>query len=192
MKKKEIIITIIIIVVCAAVYFGVRFFLDKDLEDQISQIAVVEHENVATSVAKFNTQILDSGMEVPVYQDSVTIQNDTYYFPLYEDVVFYVKPVNYTGNQEEDISSDVGIFYDADSKNEGLGKEYLKRLIKANKDTLTDEEIANLMSEAQTAAQEDKAVDKNIGIVLRYFAGDNGFNEFLIARKYKEDIIPKE
>lgn len=192
MKKKVflVIITCVVIIVCYAIgYFVTDFILNKISEKQqakIDSIVYLDEESVKTSVAKFNTQIMDNGLEVPVYDENLSPQNNIYYYPLYEDIVFYVQPVEYTGNVDNDISYNVGIFYPIDSKYEEKAKEYTNQLIKANNNNITDEEAFNIIKEAEELAATDKVVDKNNGLFVRFFNGDNGFKEYLIARIYKE------
>ena len=51
-KKKTAIILIVIIVLAAAVYFGVTYFLDKDLEEQEKELEMLKQEQVETKSGK--------------------------------------------------------------------------------------------------------------------------------------------
>ena len=95
MKKSKIgiIILIIVIVVSVGTFFGVSYYLDKDLEKQEQELqntkeeyGTVNEENVATLVAKFNTEVMDNGPQYPASDDYSVAENGVYWYALYEDI----------------------------------------------------------------------------------------------------------
>ena len=89
MKKDKaiIIICIIIIAVLIGGYFVVKYFLDKDIQEQeqelqetINKYGTVEKENVNVVVSKFNTEIMDSGMEYPASDEYLVMEDGKYWY----------------------------------------------------------------------------------------------------------------
>ena len=76
----------------------------KDLEETYKKYGWVEKETVNTILAKFNTEIMDGGLNTPASDDYMVVDNGKYWFALTDDVAFYLKPVESSGNKEKDIS----------------------------------------------------------------------------------------
>lgn len=196
MKKKERIITIICVIavlVSVGGYFGIKYFLDKDIERQQKELEEVknnivysEEESINISVAKFNTEILDNGMQYPLSDDYLLNQDENYYYGIYDDISFYATPIKYTGNKEKDITKDMAIYYPKDSKNEEMAQTFIKHLIKANNNKLSDEEITSLIKKSESLAKEGKAADENNGIFISYNE-DNDNKFYIVTRHYKTD-----
>jgi len=84
-KSNKIIIIISLIVIFFSIsgYFGIKYYLKKDLErtksnleETIEKYGYIEKENVLTLISKFNTEIMDNGLEFPASDDYLTIENN--------------------------------------------------------------------------------------------------------------------
>lgn len=193
MKNKQGIILIVIVVLSASIFFGTKYFLNKDLEKQKNELEQIknsivysEEENVYISVAKFNTEIMDNGMQYPLREDSLVKQDETYYYGVYEDICFYLTPVEYTGDLEKDITQDMAIYYPKETTNEEIAKKYIKNLIKANNQDLSDEDIERLITKSEELSKEEKAADENNGIFISYDENDES-KFYIVSRKYKTE-----
>lgn len=191
-KGMVTLILLIIVVLAIAIYFGVTYFLDrnierleKELEDAKNSIVYVEEENVNTSIAKFNTQIMDNGLNTPIGDNSIQKDGTNYVAAISsEGIYFYIKPVEYTGDLEKDISKDLSVFYRPESEEKAL--EYVKYLIKANNDTISDEVIESMISNAEGRSKEGFAVNENNGLLLS-FDEDEEYKYYIVTRRYKTE-----
>ena len=140
MKKNKVIIIISLIVILLAVggYFGVKNYLNKDLENQkqelqetIKKYGYVEKENVTISVAKFNTEVMDNKIGNPASDEYMVVQDNLYWYGLLDDVSLYIKPETFTENKDNDITATMAIHYSKNIENETIVVNYVKALIKA-------------------------------------------------------------
>ena len=193
MKKKEIIISLIIIILCVGIYFGVRFFLDKDLENQkqelqetIDKYGTVEQETISEIVHKFNTEL--NNFEGSGYADDtyLSISNDMYWYGLTEDISCYFKPVEFTENKDNDILEFSAIHFETDFEDEETIKEYLKYLIKANNQELTDDEIKTLIDDAKTLSKDKKSANNGKGISVDFVKTEE-VSEYHVKRLYEKE-----
>lgn len=194
MGKKKIItiVCIIIIILAIGVYFAVDYFLDKDLEKQeqelqetIDEYGTVNEENVVTLVAKFNTEVMDNGLEYPASDDYFTVENDVYWYALYEDIYLYIEPLQYSGDTEKDIVDMTAINFPKDSENQDMALQFAKHLIKANNNELTDTEIDELIEEAKKASKDKKVANNGKGITVALAENETTY-EYQIVRLYAE------
>lgn len=183
MKKNIIIVLVVLLVIGCSI--GVKIYLDKDLDKQkedlnktFEKYGNVKKESVELSVAKFNTEIMDNNVGDPASYDYMTQENNLYWFALLDNVYLYVKPENYTGNKDKDITEIMTIHY---SDNESIALNYVKALIKSNNDTLTDSDIKYLMNEAKT---QKKNANNGKGISVSYVS-DGKIIEYQVIRLHK-------
>lgn len=192
-KKIGFIIAILVVVLSIGGYFGVKYLLDKDLEKQQKELqqikeeyGFVEKENVTTSVAKFNTQVMDNNVSIPASIDASSAENERYYYALLEDIVLVVVPEKYTENRDEDIVKSVSIYFNKNSQNEEVALEYVKSLIRANANKeLSEEEITKFMEEAKQLSVKEMAKNGS-GITLGYIEDEERM-EYYLNRVYEED-----
>ena len=193
MKKNKVIIIISLIVILLAVggYFGVKNYLNKDLENQkqelqetIKKYGYVEKENVTISVAKFNTEVMDNKIGNPASDEYMVVQDNLYWYGLLDDVSLYIKPETFTENKDNDITATMAIHYSKNIENETIVVNYVKALIKANNENLTDSDIDYLITEAKTLSNDKKTSNNGKGISVGYV--DNGEKiEYQVIRLYK-------
>lgn len=177
MNKKKIMgicvvgFVIIVIVVCSAIVQFSKHDLEtaqKEYEQTVEKYGVVEKETVNSMIAKFNTEIMDSGLNTPAYDDYMTIQNDVYWFGLTEDISYYLQPVEFSGNKENDILEMAAIYFRKDNYNEKKAIKYVKSLIKANNYDLKDEEIDNLIKKAKELSSNKETSNNGKGISVGF------------------------
>lgn len=170
---KKVIIFVIIIILCLAGYFGVKYFLDKDLEkqkqelqDTINKYGTVEKESISSIVHKFNTE-LNNAKDLNYADDKYTsVSDNLYWYGLYEDIYCYLKPIEFTDNKDNDIADVTTIHFKKGSKNEETALKYVKYLIKANNSKLTDDEIKALIDDAKRLSTENKKANNSKGISI--------------------------
>ena len=193
MKKSKIaiIILIIIFVLLVGAYFGVSYFFDKESENQEQQLqesgealGIVNEENVATLVAKFNTEVMENGPQYPASEDYFAVENGIYWYGLYEDIYLYVEPVNYTGNKEADIVDMMAIHFPKNSEHEDIALELAKNLVKINNSELTDEEIEQLIAQAQEVSKDKRVANNGKGITVALAENETNY-EYQVVRIYE-------
>ena len=193
MKKSKIaiIILVIIFVLLVGAYFGVSYFFDKESENQEQQLqesgealGIVNEENVATLVAKFNTEVMENGPQYPASEDYFAVENGIYWYGLYEDIYLYVEPVNYTGNKEADIVDMMSIHFPKNSEHEDIALELAKNLVKINNSELTDEEIEQLIAQAQEVSKDKRVANNGKGITVALAENETNY-EYQVVRIYE-------
>lgn len=157
----------------------------QELEETYEKIGWVEQETVDTLIAKYNTEIMDSGLETPAYDDYMLVEDGNYWFALTEDITFYIKPVECSKDKIKDIAELSAVRIKKQNYNEDTIVNYAKKLIKSNREDLTDEEINNLVKEAQELKKDKKMSNNGKGISVGIFETDD-FYEYQVRRIYKE------
>lgn len=192
-KSNKIIIIISLIVIFFSIsgYFGIKYYLKKDLEkaksnleETIEKYGYIEKENVLTLISKFNTEIMDNGLEFPASDDYLTIENNEYWYGLYDDIHCFIIPEKFTGNKEEDIVAMIGIYYPKNSPNKELAQKYVINLLKANNNKLTDKDIKDLINNSNNLSSKNKNAQSGKGIALALKETDDYYN-YQVIRIYK-------
>jgi len=199
-SKITLIIFLLVIIIAVGGYFGVKYFLDKDLEkakqelqETIEKYGYVEKESIETLVAKFNTEIKNNGMKYPASEEYLAVENDMYWYGMYEDISCYIVPEKFSNNKKQDIAEVMAIHFPKDSKNEKMAIKYAKSLIKANNSKLTDEDIDYLLSEAKKLSADKQAANNGKGISVSLAEADDHY-EYQVIRVYQlsaDEIIEK-
>lgn len=156
----------------------------QELEETYEKMGWVEKETVNTLIAKYNTEIMDGGLGTPASDDYMIIENGKYWFALTEEVIFYVTPVESTEDKMTDVAELSTIrMHKKDYKEETI-INYTKKLIKANNYDLTEEEIDNLIKEAQKLKSDKKMANNGKGISVGIYEDDDLY-EYQVRRIYK-------
>lgn len=190
-KNKVIIISLIVILLAVGSYLGVKNYLNKDLKNKkqdlqetIEKYGYVEKENVATSIAKFNTEIMENKIGNLASDEYMVVQDNLYWYGLFNDVSLYIEPETFTENKNNDITKTMAIYYSKTIEDETIAINYVKDLIKANNDNLTAEEIDYLITEAKNLSKDKKISNNGKGISVGYI--DHGEKiEYQVIRLYK-------
>lgn len=194
MKKNKIIIIvcIIIILVSIGVYFAVTYFLDKNIEEKeqelqntIENYGTVSQETVDVLVAKFNTQVMDNNSSLnPASTDYLTIDDNKYWYGLFEGIYLVVVPQDFNNDPTKEIVDYMFLFVDKGGQYEANSEEYVKYLIKANNESITDEEINTLLEEAKQLSTAGETSNNGKGISICYI--DNAENiQYQVIRLYE-------
>lgn len=191
MDKKKIIIISVVTLVIVAICFGVLYFSKQDLEkaqndlnQTIEKFGVVEKETVATTIAKFNTEIVDGGLNTPATEDSMVMENGLYWYALTEELSCYAKPIEFTENKDQDITELIVLYCDKEGYNEETATKYASKLLKANQPELTEQEITNLIEDAKAHSAEQTAANNGKGVSLGFLETENHY-EYQVRRLYK-------
>lgn len=192
MKKK-----ILTIILCGGMVLGIigcsnpisdsREDLEsakQELEETYNKYGWTDKETVNDLMAKYNTEIMDGGLGTPAYDNGMLIENDIYWFALTDDITFYIKPLECSKDKMKDIVDLSAVRIDKKNYNEEIIANYAKKLIKANDNDFTDEEINTFIKEAQELKQDGKMSNNGKGISVGIFE-TNDFYEYQVKRIYK-------
>ena len=164
---------IAVILICSISYFTIQYFLDKDLEKEeekleeiIERVGTVEEETVEVLVAKFNTEIMDNtNWELlPINDANLVIENEMYWYPIYQDIILGVEAVEFTGDKTKDIVKMMYLQVGKDSEFQKEWQEYGKYLIKGNNNDITDAQIMELFEEAKELQTKEELANNGTGI----------------------------
>lgn len=151
---------------------------------QQENLGNVVQETVNTIVAKYNTEIMDSGLNTPAYDDYMLVENGLYWFGLTEEVSFYVKPLQCTEDKIKDIAEISGILIKKENFNEDTALKYFKNLIRANNYDLSDEEIESLIKEAKELQKDNFMANNGKGLYIAIMENNDNV-EYQVKRIYK-------
>ena len=127
---------------------------------------------------------MDGGLNTPASDDYMVVDNGKYWFALTDDVAFYLKPVESSGNKEKDILNMNAIYMDNDKYDETTAIKYTKLLIKANNEEITDSEIDELLKEAKEKSSTKETANNGKGISVG-ISNANDHYEYQVIRLYK-------
>ena len=150
----------------------------NDSPQSQNEYGSVERENVETLVAKFNTEVMDNSSPNdsslnPAMDEYLTEVNNQYWYGLIEGIFLVVVPEEYTGDKAADIVDYMVIHADKSGKYESGAVSYAKHLIKANRNDVTESEIATLLEEAKDKAPTGKMAFNGNGISVGYLDEDD-------------------
>ena len=137
-------------------------------------------------ISSFNTELQNRKLKYLLNNEYMKEENNTYYYGIFDDIGFYVIPVNYTGNQEKDIVKTTSIFYPSQSKNKELAYNYVNTLLKVNLNNISEDDIKTLLFKAQEDSKNNKALDEKNGIFISYNEKENNIF-YIITRNYQKN-----
>lgn len=196
MKKKEkIIILVCVFIIALAIggYVGTKYFLDKDIESSKKELeeakkkyGYVEKEPIATTVAKFNTQVMENTnwKLLPVSDSNMVKHENNYWFAIMEDISLVVMPEKYSGEKAKDITKRCMIHIPKDSKFKEQALEYFKYLIFANNEKISEEEAKKLIEEAEELKKDKKNANNGKGIFVGIYESDK-YLQYQVVRSFK-------
>lgn len=156
----------------------------KNLEKIYEKYGWVEQENISTMIAKFNTEIMNNELNTPAYDDYLTIEDDSYWFGITDNISYLLKPVKFTGDKEKDILDMSALYFHKDNYNEDEAIKYVRCLIKSNNYDLTEEEIGDLIKEAQEKSSKKETSNNGKGISVGFIEYENNYI-YQVIRLYK-------
>lgn len=152
---------------------------------QEQELGSVQKETVNDLIAKYNTEIMDSGLGTPAYDDYMMVENGNYWFALTDDIIFYVTPVECSEDKMKDIVDFSAVRIDKEKFNEETITNYAKKLIKANNNDFSDEEMDALMQEAKKLKKDKLMANNGKGIFVGIYENDE-FYEYQVKRIYEK------
>ena len=127
---------------------------------------------------------MDNNVGNPASDEYMVAQDNLYWYGLINDIYLYIKPENFTENKDNDITETMTIQYSKNIEDETMVVNYVKALIKANNENLTDSDIDYLITEAKKLSNDKKTANNGKGISVGYV--DNGEKiEYQVIRLYK-------
>lgn len=195
MNKKRIIqigiiiFVIVFVAICIVIVQFSKHDLEeakKDLQKTQEKYGWVEKESVDVLVAKFNTQVMDNDSSSlnPASTDYLVEENNQYWYGLIEGIYLVVIPEKYTGDRTADIVDKMLIYVQTSTKYENDVQKYVKYLIKANNEEITNSEIETLLKEAKDNASAGKTSNNGKGISVGFLQADN-YYEYQVIRLFK-------
>lgn len=179
---------ILIFILCGIIALGItgcgKEEAEKDLQETQNKYGWVEKETVNNIIAKLNSKIMDDGFNTPVSDNYMVIENDLYWFALTDEVTLYFKPVDFSGKKENDILEMSAIYLEKDKNMSEAALTYIKFLIKANNENITDSEIETLLKEAQEKSSSKKSANNGKGISVGIIETKDHI-EYQVIRLYK-------
>jgi len=162
--------------------------VEKELEEEYG---FVEPETVENLVAKFNAKIMDqTGWELMPTDDATLVTHENnYWYPLDEDLALVVVPVEFSGDKAQDEVLTMLIYVGKDAANQEKAQEYWKYVVQANDDSLSAEEVAELMAEAEELRERGEMANHGGGIFVAISEGEGtgaDHREYQVVRNYRE------
>ncbi len=192
-KKLWIIIPIILIILAISIFVVTKFVFKTDNSkaenNQTEKEEYVEQIDTELFVAKFNTEVMDSSMEYPASTDYLTEEDGVYWYGLFDDIAFFVEPVQYTGDQQKDIVKNTGITFNKDGKNRDMALKYVFNLIKAHNNNLSKKQIDEIIKGAEELGK-DNVNTKNgtgyqdFGLLVAFWEYDDQY-QYTVERIMK-------
>ena len=156
----------------------------KDLQEVEEKYGAVEKETVDVLVAKFNTEVVDNSTLNPASTDYLTESNNEYWYGLIEGIYLVVVPEEYTGDKTTEIVNYMLLYVDKTSKYVEDASSYIKYLIKANNNQITDTEIDTLLEDVKLKSNSGETVNNGKGIKIGYTENDEIY-QYQVLRLYK-------
>ena len=154
----------------------------NDLQESQEKYGAVEKENVEVLVAKFNTEVKDNMTLNPASTDYLTEDNGEYWYGLIDGIYLVVVPEKYTGDKTEIVNYTL-LYVNKSSKYVSDASSYIKYLIKANNQEITEAEISTLISEVKEKVNSGKTANNGKGISLSYTESDDVY-QYQVLRLY--------
>lgn len=154
----------------------------NDLQESQEKYGAVEKENVEVLVAKFNTEVKDNSTLNPASTDYLTEDNGEYWYGLIDGIYLVVVPEKYIGDKTEIVNYTL-LYVSKSSKYVSDASSYIKYLIKANNQEITEAEINTLISEVKGKVNSGKTANNGKGISLSYTESDDVY-QYQVLRLY--------
>lgn len=154
----------------------------NDLQESVEKYGAVEKENVEVLVAKFNTEVKDNSTLNPASTDYLTEDNGEYWYGLIDGIYLVVVPEKYIEDKTEIVNYTL-LYVNKSSKYVSDASSYIKYLIKANNQEITEAEISTLISEVKEKVNSGKTANNGKGISLSYTESDDAY-QYQVLRLY--------
>ena len=155
-----------------------------DLQKTHEKYGWVEEETVDVLVGKFNAQIVDNSSLNPASDDFLTVGENQYWYGLIEGIYLVVEPEEFKNDKTTEIVDYMILSVDKSSQYADDALEYVKYLIKANNNEITDEEIYTLIANSKELSSSKTSANNGKGISVGYIEDDENY-EYQVIRLYK-------
>ena len=183
--------TVLVILMCSIIILGLSGCGKSDVEkakrnlqEAEEKYGSVEEETVDVLVAKFNTEVVDSSTLNPASADYLTESNNEYWYGLIDGIYLVVVPEEHTGDKTSEIVNYMLLYVDKSSKYKENATSYIKYLIKANNNQITDSEIDALLEDAKSKSNSGETANNGKGIKIGYTENDEIY-QYQVLRLYK-------
>ena len=137
---------------------------------------------VADLISKFNEELANDNeleaMEISEYYS----EDNLYWYNLTNGAFLVITPEKFIDNKEKEIVEISRLYIETEVNEEIL--LYLKDLIKANNEELTEEEIEDLITSSKEFSEKSLTANNGKGISIGYLEMDDHY-EYQIIRNYK-------
>ena len=120
----------------------------------------------------------------PASVDYLTVEDNKYWYGLIEGIYLVAVPKEFNNDPTNEIVDYMFLFVDKGGHYESEAVEYIKYLIKANNENITDEEINILLEEARQLATSGKTSNNGKGISIGYIENVDNY-QYQIIRLYE-------
>ena len=135
-------------------------------------------------VAKFNTEVVDNSSLNPASADCLTESNNEYWYGLIDGVYLALVPEEHTGDKSTEIVNYTLLYVNKTGEYEDNATSYIKYLIIANNNKITNSEIDTLLEDAKTKLNSGKTANNGKGISIGYTENEEVY-QYQVLRLYK-------
>lgn len=159
----------------------------KDLQETKEKYGFVEKEKVDILVGKFNTEVMDNDASSlnPASEDYLNENNNQYWYGLITGIYLVVVPEEYVGDKTTEDVDYMTIYVQKNSQYAEDSLKYVKHLIKANNNELTDTEIDNLITDAKEKSKTSTEGAYNGSGILVGYGEDEETYQYQVNRMYE-------
>lgn len=157
----------------------------EDIPAPSNEYGTVENESVEILVAKFNTQVLENGSLNPASNDYRTTSEQRYWYGLITGIYLIAVPEEFQNDSQNEIVDYMVLYVEKGNENEAMVPDYLKALIQANNDTITDDEVEKLLTEAKEKSSTGETSNNGKGISIGYIENDDNY-QYQVIRLYEK------
>lgn len=195
-QQRNVLVGVIVVVVLAVAGLVIWKLLDKPAEEetQVETPETVETEvygyavpeTIATTVAKFNTEVMDqTGWELtPADDEAMVTHEENYWYPLDEDLALVAVPKKFNDDKDSDTTLTTLIYSDLDDAKRETALKYFRLLIQANTDW-DETEVQKMIEQAESLSERGEMANNGQGIFVAINKSDDHI-EYQVVRNYED------
>lgn len=186
MEKMKKLLICLLVVICGLSLVGCGNKEEKknDKQNNESTIGYVEKETVNSLLSKFNNVIENHSRLGTVPENSGSVNNGNYWYPIEDGIYLVVKPADEQKSPEEDIVGSMRIYYEDSVKDEAQIPVYTKLLVIANNEEISEKDAEKLVNESKDLAKNNLTSNNGKGISVGYAEASDHY-EYQVIRNYK-------
>ena len=175
-------LTYLTIMICLFGLVGCSSEIDK--QDKKDVIGVVDKETVETMVARFNEVVVETSGLGYAQEETLSTDNGLYTYDIADGIFLVVLPLDVQKTKEEDIVNSMRIYVKNGYENDPQVEAYVRMLITANNDEITNEEANALIEEAIEKSSEKLTSNNGKGISVGFIKAEDHV-EYQVIRNYE-------